>query len=465
MPRAENGSYYSSSDERAPEQPKQADNPVGLYHNRHKFPQHLSTGQEQLLFKAIHEGMDLTDIQGSTSFWEPIKTDEDTDKFLNAFSQSTSLEDLAALCNLGLIGREAKKYPSSNYEDNWQEGYFGLRKAIKSFDPERGLKFSGFATKCISNAITDAFKEKGYHFRLPENVAGMISHTKKAAEQYKEEHGVPPPKEIWKASVLAAHEKTKSWVVDAAIEVITSGKLQEVRSLEAPLDSNSNDTLLDVLSDTKIDIAPSLQEIPQGPLRKAFKKILTPKEEHALRLYFGLDRHRPQRNISEIAQLFKVTEKTVERWRKSALKKLAENPLFIDLYQQMMAEKESEPHKKRIFSPEHRAEISKAKKGKQVSPEEKESMRLRMTGTIRTPETRAKISATKKGRPGKPLSPETKAKLSEIRTGRIFSPETREKLALAAREREARKREAREKEKLGQSDAFTQIFPDAPSHE
>jgi hypothetical protein len=49
-----------------------------------------------------------------------------------------------------------------------------------------------------------------------------------------------------------------------------------------------------------------------------------------------------------------------------------------------------------------------------------------------SPETRAKLSAARKGRPGRPHSPETRAKMSAARKGRIPSAEARAKIAAAS---------------------------------
>src|SRR4051794_13599442 len=63
-----------------------------------------------------------------------------------------------ALANRGLIGPVASRLAGfgREVEDLWQDGWFGLWKAASEYDPARGLRFSTYATACITSAILDA---------------------------------------------------------------------------------------------------------------------------------------------------------------------------------------------------------------------------------------------------------------------------------------------------------------------
>ena len=78
------------------------------------------------------------------------------------------------------------------------------------------------------------------------------------------------------------------------------------------------------------------------------------------------------------------------------------------------------------LSPEARANLSAAHKGKIITPEHRSKLSKAMKGRIISPETRAKISAAHKG---KSFSPETRAKLSDARRGKPLSPEHRAKIS------------------------------------
>ena len=88
------------------------------------------------------------------------------------------------------------------------------------------------------------------------------------------------------------------------------------------------------------------------------------------------------------------------------------------------------------LTPEHRAKVSEAGKGRIKSPEERAKLSAALKGRIRPPEWSAKISAANKGKPspnkGKAMSEEQKAKLSASHTGKTLSPEHKAAIGKAA---------------------------------
>lgn len=97
------------------------------------------------------------------------------------------------------------------------------------------------------------------------------------------------------------------------------------------------------------------------------------------------------------------------------------------------------------LSAAHRAKLSAAKKGRRRTPEARAKISAGLTGLVITPETRAKIAASRMGKPpwnrGRRLSPETRAKMSVAATGRPKSPEHRAKISAALKGRVARQRD------------------------
>jgi RNA polymerase sigma-B factor len=232
--------------------------------------------------------------------------DNDVNAMLVAFHREGDLEarDRALVELMPLVRALAMRYSGRGepLDDLVQVGSIGLIKAVDRFDVDRGVDFASYAVPTIVGEIRRHFRDKAWAMHVPRRLKELSLRLSRVLDQLTTELGRSPT--IAELAEAAGVEE------EEAIDALDSMNAYSTRSLHAPFEEGTDDSLAEKLGVDETGYA----EVEDGTLVAAGLDSLDERERQIVELRFF-----QEMTQSQIASEIGISQMHVSRLLRRAL--------------------------------------------------------------------------------------------------------------------------------------------------
>ncbi len=261
------------------------------------------------------EELDATRLYLSEIGYSPLLTPEEEVHFARLAQAGNEAGRRRMIeSNLRLVVKIARRYMNRGLAllDLIEEGNLGLIHAVEKFDPERGFRFSTYATWWIRQTIERAIMNQTRTIRLPIHVIKEINVYLRAAR---------------KLAQTLDHEPTAEEIAQLMDRPISEvkrllGLNERVTSVDTPIGKDEDRSLLDAIpDDNHPDPSVVLQDADMNSKLELWLSRLSDKQRVVVERRFGLNGHE-RATLEQVGNEIGVTRERVRQIQIDALKRL-----------------------------------------------------------------------------------------------------------------------------------------------